>query len=120
MRSFGNFLWFVPCGLITGLIWFVLGIVWCVTLIGIPVGTKCFKMAGLTFFPFKKTVECNFEARPFWNALWLVFGGFFFAAFEFIIGCILCVTLIGIPFAKQNFKIARFALRPFGATIDKI
>ena len=119
MKTLGNILWFVPCGLITGLVWFVIGLAWCVTLVGIPVGIKCFKMAGLTFFPFGKTVESNFEEHPFGNALWLVFGGLFFAVFEFIIGVVLCVTIIGIPFAKQNFKIARFSLAPFGATIDK-
>ena len=119
MKTLGNILWFLPCGLITGLIWFVLGLVWCVTLVGIPVGIKCFKMAGLTFFPFGKTVECNFEEHPFGNALWLTFGGLLFAVLEFIIGCVLCVTLIGIPFAKQNFKVARYSLSPFGATIVK-
>lgn len=119
MRTLGNILWFVPCGLIAGLIWFVLGLVWCVTLVGIPVGIKCFKMAGLNFFPFGKTVETNFEDHPFGNTLFLVFGGLLFAIFEFIIGCVLSVTIIGIPFAKQNFKIAKYALRPFGATIEK-
>ncbi len=119
MRTLGNILWFVPCGLITGLIWFVLGLVWCVTLVGIPVGIKCFKMAGLVFFPFGKTVECNFEEHPFGNALWLVLGGLLTAVIHFIIGLVLCVTLVLIPFAKQNFKIARYALSPFGATIEK-
>ena len=120
MRTLGNIIWFVPCGLITGLVWLALGLVWCVTLVGIPVGVKCFKMARLTFFPFGKTVESNFEEHPFGNALWLVFGGLIFSVLEFVIGVVLCVTVIGIPFAKQNFKVARYSLAPFGATIEKL
>ena len=37
-----------------------------------------------------------------------------------VIGCVLCVTIIGIPFGMQFFKIARLALFPFGARIVKI
>ncbi|MBR2929848.1 MAG: hypothetical protein IKC32_01340 [Clostridia bacterium] len=118
MRTLGNVIWLFPCGLITALVWFLLGAVWCLTLVGIPVGLKCFKLATLAIWPFGVTVESNFEEHPVGNALWLCFGGLFFAAFEWIIGIVLCCTLIGIPFAKQCFKLARFSLAPFGATVD--
>ena len=120
MKTLGNIIWFV-FGLVTALIYFVLGLVYCVTIIFIPVGAKYFKLAGLALLPFKKTVEVNFEEHPKKNAVWLfVSGAMFVWFFHTLIGLILCVTLIGIPFAKQNFKIAKYALRPFGATIEKM
>jgi uncharacterized membrane protein YccF (DUF307 family) len=118
MKTFGNILWFILFGLVSGLLLFVTGLVFCVTLIGIPFGIKCFKLAGLAFWPFGKTVGGNFEAHPVGNALWIAFYGFSVAAIYTLIGAVLCVTIIGIPFAKQCFKIARYCIRPFGATID--
>ena len=120
MRTLGNIIWFIFGGLIDAILYFLAGILFCVTLIFIPIGIKCFKMAGLVILPFKKTVEVNFEEHPIKNALWLMFGGLGSWFYHSLIGVILCITLIGIPFGKQNFKIAKYALRPFGATIEKM
>lgn len=48
------------------------------------------------------------------NILWLIFGGFFSAVGYFIGGALLCLTIIGIPFGLQCFKLGLFVLRPFG------
>ncbi|MBR7116580.1 MAG: hypothetical protein IKC87_02610 [Clostridia bacterium] len=117
MRTFGNILW-LPFGLIVATISFLLGVVWCCTLIGIPMGLKLVKLAGLAIWPFGKIVETNFEEHRFLNAVWLTLGGILFAAIEFILGCVFAVTIIGIPFAKQWFKICNFTLAPFGGTVD--
>lgn len=119
MKTLGNIIWFV-FGLITALIYFVLGLVYCVTIIFIPVGAKYFKLAKLSLAPFGKVVDVNFEAHPKKNAVWLcVSGAVFVWLIHTLIGLVLCVTIVGIPFGKQNFKIAKYALRPFGATIEK-
>ena len=57
MSVIGNILWFIFAGFWQGVSWCLVGLVWCITIVGIPVGTQCFKMAGLTFFPFGKEVE---------------------------------------------------------------
>jgi uncharacterized membrane protein YccF (DUF307 family) len=57
MKFIGNLLWFIVPGLIGGIVWFLIGILWCISLIGIPVGIQCFKFAGLSFFPFGKESE---------------------------------------------------------------
>ena len=54
MSVLGNILWFVFAGLWQGVSWILVGALWCITIVGIPVGTQCFKMAGLAFFPFGK------------------------------------------------------------------
>ena len=48
------------------------------------------------------------------NILWFIFGGFISALCYFIGGALLCLTIIGIPFGVQCFKLGIFVLRPFG------
>ena len=54
MRTIGNILWFIFGGLLGGLAWVFAGCIWCITIIGIPVGLQCFKFATLAFWPFGK------------------------------------------------------------------
>jgi uncharacterized membrane protein YccF (DUF307 family) len=75
MNLLGNIIWFVFGGLIAALLWFLLGILLSITIIGIPLGTQCFKFAGLVLFPFGKEVDINFDKHPIANILWLVFVG---------------------------------------------
>ena len=44
MRTIGNILWFIFGGLLGGLAWVFAGCIWCITIIGIPVGLQCFKL----------------------------------------------------------------------------
>ena len=118
MGCIGNALWFVFAGLWQGLAWALVGALWCVTVIGIPVGLQCFKLAGLSFFPFGKEVCCGGGAGSFLlNLLWLFFGGIELALGAALNGVLLCVTIVGIPFGLQCFKLAKLALMPFGTEV---
>lgn len=118
MSCLGNFLWFLLGGLVMGVSWFLVGFLWCVTIIGIPVGIQCFKFAELAFFPFGKDVVTGEGAGSFlMNLLWLVFGGLALAVEAAAVGLLFCVTIVGIPFGLQCFKIAKLALLPFGARV---
>ena len=117
MRTFGNIIWFIFFGLWLGIFSFILGVLGCISIILIPVGIKYIRLCSLVFFPFGKTVTANFDEHPVRNAAWLALGGLDVAVFSFILGVILSITLIGIPFAKQFFKIARYAISPCGAEI---
>lgn len=118
MGCLGNTLWFLFGGLWLGLGWALAGVLWCVTIVGIPVGVQCFKYAGLAFFPFGKEVRYGGGAGSLLlNIVWMIFGGLVLAAEAALIGCLFCVTIIGIPFGKQCFKLAKLALMPFGATV---
>jgi uncharacterized membrane protein YccF (DUF307 family) len=87
--------------------------------VGIPWGVQCFKFASLSFFPFGKEVEYGGGVGSLLlNVLWLVVSGIPMAVGSAIMGCVLCVTIIGIPFGMQHFKIAKLALMPFGARVS--
>ncbi len=120
MTVIGNILWFIFAGLWQGLTWVLIGALWCVTIIGIPVGLQCFKMAGLAFFPFgKEVVYGGGVPSVFANVFWLIFGGVILALEALVNGIVLCCTIIGIPFGIQCFKQAKLALIPFGAEVRK-
>lgn len=116
-----NILWFICCGWFQGLSWFLLGCLWCISIVGIPIGKQCFKFAQLSFFPFGKTIVYGGGAGSlFLNILWMLITGIPMAVESAIIGLAFCVTIIGIPFGIQCFKMAALALMPFGAKIEKV
>ena len=118
MGCLGNFLWFAFGGALSGLSWCLAGCLWCITIVGIPVGTQCFKLAGLSFFPFGKEIRYGGGTVSFLlNILWLLFSGLALAIEHAVLGALLCVTIIGIPFGLQHFKLAQLALMPFGAEV---
>ncbi len=117
MNLLGNLIWFLLVGVWSAFAWFVYGLVLCITVVGLPVGLQCFKFAGLSLSPFGKTVYTNFGKHPILNLLWLLFGGFAMAAGQAVLGILLSLTIIGIPFGKQCFKLASLSLSPFGANV---
>jgi uncharacterized membrane protein YccF (DUF307 family) len=118
MGCLGNIIWFICGGFFSGLSWLLAGCLWCITIVGIPVGLQCFKMASLSFFPFGKEIEYGGSGGSFFlNILWIIFSGWVLALESVVFGAILCITVVGIPFGLQHFKIAKLALMPFGTEI---
>lgn len=118
MGCLGNIIWFLFGGVILGISWLFAGILWCITIIGIPIGLQCFKFAGLCFFPFGKEIEYSVgPVSLLANIIWLLVSGLPLAVVASVIGVVFCITVIGIPFGLQCFKIAKLALLPFGATV---
>lgn len=119
MKTVGNVLWLILCGVWTCALWAAAGAVLCVTIIGIPFGLQCFKIAWLSLWPFGRTVVRNPRdpGNVIGNVLWLLLAGVWIAAAFLLAGALLCVTLVGIPFGMQAFKLAGLALWPFGAQI---
>jgi len=117
MSLIGNIIWFIFGGLIAAVVWFFAGILFCLTIIGIPIGMQLFKFAKLVLWPFGNEVIINFDRHPILNILWLIFLGWETALGYIFIGLFFCLTIIGIPFGLQWFKLSRLALLPFGATI---
>ena len=120
MRLLGNILWIIFGGFLSALGWIITGLLWCITIVGIPVGVQCFKLSSISFNPFGKEVRYEGGAFSFLiNVIWFFFGGIELALGNFLTGLILCITIIGIPFGKQFFKIAKLALCPFGAVVER-
>lgn len=119
MSCLGNLLWFLCCGLWQGLSWLLAGLLWCITIVGIPIGLQCFKFASLAFFPFGKEVRYGGGTVSFLlNLIWILVSGIPLAVAAAANGIILCCTIIGIPFGLQCFKMAKLALMPFGTEVS--
>jgi uncharacterized membrane protein YccF (DUF307 family) len=117
VKTIANIIWIILGGLWLGLGWAILGILLCITIIGIPFGTQCFKAAKLTFAPFGKHVNVNFDKHPVANILWAILVGWEMALGYLISGLLCCITIIGIPLGLQSFKLMKLAFLPFGATV---
>ena len=121
MRLLGNILWILLGGLETAILWFLIGCILCITIIGIPFGTQCFKMAGLTLAPFGKTVINNGGlATGIFNIIWALTFGWMLGAIYVFAGLVNLCTIISIPFGIQSFKMAALAFWPLGSEIVNI
>jgi uncharacterized membrane protein YccF (DUF307 family) len=124
MRTIGNLLWLILGGIWLALGYLLGGLVMCVTIIGIPFGIQAFKMAGLVLWPFGRTVvarpDAGGVAEVIFNVIWLVLVGWGIFVAHIVSGLILCLTIIGIPFGIQSFKLSVLALWPFGREIVEV
>lgn len=118
MNTLGNILWLILGGLELAVAWAIIGIVLCITIVGIPFGIQAFKMAGLTLTPFGKSVVYGGGVGSLLaNIIWVVLVGIWMAIGYVIAGVLNCITVIGVPFGIQSFKMAKLALWPFGAQV---
>jgi len=121
MNTLLNILWFIFGGLITGLGYILSSLVLIITIIGIPFGLQTMKLATLAFFPFGKEIIHTEKSTGclslFMNILWILCGGIWISISHLVFGIILCISVIGIPFGLQHFKLASLALAPFGVEI---
>lgn len=120
MSCLGNILWFIFGGFFNSLMWFFFGLIWCLTIVGIPIGIQCFKMGNLQLAPFgKNVVDSNSSGLTSFvlNILWILFGGLELCLTNLISAFFLSITIVGIPFAKQSLKMAKLSLMPFGKKI---
>ena len=121
MKLLGTILWMIFGGIIVSLCYFILGILYCITIIGIPFGVQLMKIAGLALCPFGREVQAGPNDTGCLNVglniIWIIFGGVEMALLHLGIGAVLCITIVGIPFGIQHFKMALLALTPFGKVI---
>lgn len=121
MKLLGNILWVILGGLLCSVGYTLVGLFFCVTIIGIPFGIQLFKMAGLALWPFNKVVSQKHDnigcLATGMNLLWLTPFGVLIAWEHAVMGLFFYITIIGYPFGKQHFKLAAIALTPFGHTI---
>ncbi len=121
MKFIGNVIWIICGGLLSAIGWWLAGALWCITIIGIPVGVQCFKLSSISLNPFgKDVVDEGGAVSCLLNIIWFFVSGLELAIGNAIIGILLCVTIIGFPFGKQFFKIAKLAIAPFGARVVKV
>lgn len=123
MKTIGNLIWLIFGGIFIAIEYFISSIILFVTIIGIPFGLQTLKLSGLVLWPFGK--ETRFKEKgtsclsTIMNLIWILIGGIWISLSHVIFGIIFGITIIGIPFAKQHFKLAGLALTPFGREIVK-
>jgi len=121
MNLLGNIIWLFFGGLIAALGYIIGGFALCLTIIGIPWGLQCFKLAGVVLWPFGKqivpkegTTGC---LAVLFNIIWLLCGGLYTAFVHLVFAAIFFITIIGIPFARQHLKLMELSLLPFSRNV---
>ena len=121
MNSLGNIFWLLLGGIIIALIYYVVGLIMCITIIGIPFGVQLFKLGTYALWPFgHQMVDKPNEPGCLsivMNLLWILTGWWEVALLHAIFGLICFVTIVGIPFGVQHFKMALASVFPFGKEI---
>lgn len=121
MRIIGNLLWWLFGGLEAACCYFVGSLALCITIIGIPFAYQTFKIGMLCLWPFGSEVRSDDSSHGclsmVLNVVWILCGGFAAWLTHIAFGILLFITIIGIPFARQHFKMAKLSLLPFGKEV---
>jgi uncharacterized membrane protein YccF (DUF307 family) len=121
MRFLGNLIWLIFGGLITSIEYLISSLILMITIIGIPFGIQTLKLAWLSLWPFGKKVVTHERSGGclylLFNVIWIFVGGIWIAITHLFFGVLLLITIIGIPFARQHFKLAGLSLTPFGKDV---
>lgn len=121
MKTLGNIIWVVFGGFLMAVGYFVSSLFLMITIIGIPFGLQTMKLGLLALWPFGSNVVDNPGSQgclsTLMNIIWILFGGLEICLSHIVLGVIFYITIIGIPFGNQHFKLAHIALVPFGKEI---
>ena len=121
MKILGNIIWLLFGGIIIAVEYLISSIALMITIIGIPFGIQTLKLGMFALWPFGSETRVDTRASGclyiIMNILWLLLGGLVIALSHALFGILLSITIIGIPFGMQHFKLAAIALSPFGRDI---
>lgn len=121
MNFLGNVVWLIFGGIIAAAIYAVMGLLMCITIVGIPFGVQLFKFALYALWPFGREVVSKESAGGclsiVMNLIWVLCGWWELALTHLFFGLLFCVTIVGIPFGVQHFKMALLSVFPFGKEI---
>ena len=115
-----NLLWFLLGGWLIAAEYLFASLLLMLTIIGIPFGIQTLKLGMVALWPFGQEIKTTASdggcLSILMNVIWILCGGIWIAATRLLTGALLCITVIGIPFGLQHFKMAGLALTPFGKT----
>ena len=121
MKFLGNLVWLLLGGLLTALMYWVAGLLMCISVIGIPFGVQLFKVGMLSLWPFGHDLVPKADSgsclQIIFNVLWILLGWWEIALTHLTFGLILCCTIVGIPWGLQHFKLALATILPFGKEV---
>lgn len=120
MRLLLNVIWLVLSGFWMCLGYWLCGVLWCITVVGIPFGIACFRIGLYALWPFGHELvrrPGTHVGAAIGNVFWVVLSGLWLAIGHLLTGLLLCVTIIGIPLGLANFKMVPVAFAPLGREI---
>ena len=122
MNFLGNLVWLIMGGLLTALMYWIAGLLMCITIIGIPFGVQLLKIGSLSLWPFGHDLKPKADSatgclQVAFNVLWILLGWWEIALTHLTFGLILCCTIVGIPWGLQHFKLALGSVFPFGKEV---
>ena len=121
MSTIGNIIWIIFGGIFVAIEYIVASITLMITIIGIPFGLQSLKLAELALFPFGRKVVHDKTSSGcvsvVMNIIWFFVGGLPIALTHLLFGVLFYITIIGIPFGNQHFKLMQLAFVPFGKKI---
>ena len=121
MNLLGNIIWVILGGFIIALIYFLVGLLMCITIIGIPFGVQLFKLGAYACWPFGRDLVYKPHEpgclSTIMNLIWILLGWWEIALLHLVAGLLFCITIIGIPWGIQHFKMAVNSIFPFGKEI---
>jgi len=129
MTTLGNLLWFILGGAVVALTWLVIGILFCVTIVGIPIGRACFEFAKLSAFPYGKEIirETELKGKRHVSLAWRIVNfvlnliwfpiGLSLTLTYFFLAVVYALTIIGIPITVVYVKMGKFLFAPAGCRV---
>ena len=121
MKTLGNLIWLVFGGIIIAFIYYIVGLLMCFTIIGIPFGIQLFKLGTYSLWPFGHELVYRPQepgcVSILMDVIWIMFGWWEIALLHLAFGLLFCITIIGIPWGLQHFKMAYASLIPFGKEV---
>ena len=123
MRFLGNILWLVFGGVLVAVAYYIVGLLMCITIIGIPFGVQLFKLGTYSMWPFgHELVNSTNEpgcVSTVMNLIWILLGWWEIAVIHLVCGVLFCLTIIGFPLGRQHFRMALSSIFPFGKEIRR-
>ena len=124
MKLLGNILWLILGGLLVALIYFLVGILMCITVVGIPFGLQLIKLGSYSLWPFGHQLVYR-PNEPgclsiVMNLIWILLGWWEIAIIHLACGILFCITIVGIPWGVQHFRMAINSIFPFGKEVRKL
>lgn len=122
MSTLGNIIWVIFGGIFIAIEYVIASFALMITIIGIPFGLQTLKLAEFALFPFGKNIRKDPVSdgclSTLMNVIWFFVGSIPIVLTHFVFGLLFYITIIGIPFGHQHFKLMRLALTPFGRRIE--
>ncbi len=121
MKILGNILWLIFGGILIAIIYYIVGLLMCITVIGLPFGVQLFKLGTYAMWPFGHELVDG-PNQPgcvsiVMNLIWVLLGWWEIAVIHLVCGLLFCITIVGIPFGLQHFKMVLPSILPFGKEI---